>query len=888
MKKSSKVVSLVLAVLMAVSCLAGLSFASVSASAATTIYFQIPDSTQPALAGWKTTNTAYCHIYHVYGTDKDFPEKAWGSKSEKCTYKKGDATASYDIDTKLKASLEEGNDYGVLFATKDAETGAEHQTGNVTMTSECYGGTIYVTGNLTENTEDSSKMDYEARWKEPELNAKYGPKLGITSTGKVINDYPPYYQPKAEIIAQFISAWGLKNQSIITKDVVADVISNPAFGGVTAQEVYDAYVSLYPVPDTEKQLTHEQVYELLGLNDQPKTTEPEPTTTEPVPTTTEPEPTTTEPISEDVYVVAGVEALTGYEWEGDPAKAVNAVMTKNADGTYTKTFADVQPAEALQFKIVKNGTDWMGDATGNNYTFNVVSACDVTITFDPATSLATYAGEGIKEIEFSLDSLYAVGNGDGAWLNDAAWDPAAEVNKMTADGSVYTITMEKVPADDNYQIKFAANGSWADSWGIADSDADGTGDVYTPGTTIDAAYNGSNIVLPVGNGDEDTNTYTVTCTVDLTAFDYASKTGGTIKIDVTPEEIGTTEPEPTTTEPVPTTTEPITQFAEQVYGDVNMDNDITIDDATLIQQAAINLVEFNELQNAVADVNADGDVNIIDVTYLQKYLAVFNYDTKLVGKPYNTQPATTEPATTEPVTTEEPTTTPVPAGDTYIVAGTDNVFGLAWDGTAEVNKMTYVDGVYVLTLEDVDAVVGQCKVVKNGTEWFGDSTGNNITFSVNTPGTVTITYVPSTGEILVDGDDVTIITTIDIQKIEVVGNGDGTWLNDAVWKPDSGVNVMEEISDNVYQIVYTGVEGNNNDQFKFAVNGSWNDNWGGVFAGYDVPTEAVYNSADNITLVVGNGDDDTNTYTITITLDLTKFDYTTKTGATFTVSQVAE
>jgi hypothetical protein len=48
---------------------------------------------------------------------------------------------------------------------------------------------------------------------------------------------------------------------------------------------------------------------------------------------------------------------------------------------------------------------------------------------------------------------------------------------------------------------------------------------------------------------------------------------------------------------------------------------VTIDDATLIQKAAIELVSFTNLQMQLADVNGDGRVSILDVTCVQKYLA---------------------------------------------------------------------------------------------------------------------------------------------------------------------------------------------------------------------------------------------------------------------------
>ena len=69
MKKSSKVLSLVLAVLMAVSCFSGLTIFSASAEETNTkIYFDI--STAPA--EWGTTKNVYCHLYAVAGDE--FPE----------------------------------------------------------------------------------------------------------------------------------------------------------------------------------------------------------------------------------------------------------------------------------------------------------------------------------------------------------------------------------------------------------------------------------------------------------------------------------------------------------------------------------------------------------------------------------------------------------------------------------------------------------------------------------------------------------------------------------------------------------------------------------------------------------------------------------------------
>ncbi len=56
-------------------------------------------------------------------------------------------------------------------------------------------------------------------------------------------------------------------------------------------------------------------------------------------------------------------------------------------------------------------------------------------------------------------------------------------------------------------------------------------------------------------------------------------------------------------------------------GDVNGDNEISINDATLIQKGIAGSVEFTTEQKSVADANGDGEVNISDVTVIQKFAA---------------------------------------------------------------------------------------------------------------------------------------------------------------------------------------------------------------------------------------------------------------------------
>lgn len=514
------------------------------------------------------------------------------------------------------------------------------------------------------------------------------------------------------------------------------------------------------------------------------------------------------------FVVAGSESLTGYNWVADPEFAPECVMTylnKVEDSyyasghkelytrqQYVKTFKNVQPGVRYQFKVVQtnyydDGSSaqyWYGDENSSNIEFYVEKACDVTIRFDYYDEVITVTGDGVKTVSgIEVDSMYVVGNGEDEWLNGIAWQPNAEENKMTEiSDNVYQFVMKGVEAFDDYQLKFVANGTWNDNWGASE--------VIEFGKPSDAVYDAQqNIHLPFDA--DDTNTYTITCVIDLNSFDYATKTGATFKINAVAE--GSSEPA--------TPDEPVTPD----------------------------------------------------------------------------EPATPDEPTTED-TTEDTTETPK---DIYVVAGSEGLTGLVWNGNPETavdNIMTVnSDGIYSITFEQVPSAENlQFKIVKNNTEWIGDATGNNYTFNVVSTCDVTITYNPANGEVTFTGEGVKEITTLEIDAMYAVGNGDDAWLNGVAWQPNAEVNKMEEISDNVYQFVMEGVEAFDNYQIKFAANGTWADSWGapGTIV-FGEAFEAVYNGQNILLPFAG---DDTNTYTITCTIDLNGFDYSTKTGGTITIS----
>lgn len=64
-------------------------------------------------------------------------------------------------------------------------------------------------------------------------------------------------------------------------------------------------------------------------------------------------------------------------------------------------------------------------------------------------------------------------------------------------------------------------------------------------------------------------------------------------------------------------------------GDVNLDSNVNIKDATLIQKHIANLSVIDDLQISLADVDGKLGVNIKDATHLQKWIA--GVEDKLYG-----------------------------------------------------------------------------------------------------------------------------------------------------------------------------------------------------------------------------------------------------------------
>lgn len=227
------------------------------------------------------------------------------------------------------------------------------------------------------------------------------------------------------------------------------------------------------------------------------------------------------------YVVAGTDSLFGSEWEF--TRESGNLMTEK-DGKYELLLSPTEACGTVYFLVAKltdgvvmSDDDRYGDALGYNIEINVTGGGDILIVFDPNTHEITVSGDNVTVINgLQIDSLRTVGGGDGNWLNGINWDPADDANLMTETSTgVYEITYTGIDAGTGYEFKFSANGEWTDNWGGSiDSE--------------NAVYNGKTIIF-----DTEENNSTVRIVLDLTNFDYTTKSGAIYKLYVNGVQINT-------------------------------------------------------------------------------------------------------------------------------------------------------------------------------------------------------------------------------------------------------------------------------------------------------------------------------------------------------------
>lgn len=223
--------------------------------------------------------------------------------------------------------------------------------------------------------------------------------------------------------------------------------------------------------------------------------------------------------------------------------------------------------------------------------------------------------------------------------------------------------------------------------------------------------------------------------------------------------------------------------------------------------------------------------------------------------------------------------------DAFVAGSEAEIFGTTWDASASANQMIWDEGLSkykkVYTVDKAYKSVA-LKVVYGGV-WYGEEGGeSNVKFSLSGAGEFVVYFNEATHHVTVAGSIVG-EEQFDFGYVAVAGNGTSgnSWLNGEDWKPATTANRMSEVSTNVYEISFDDVDGTEC-QFQFAFDGGWTYQFGGTFSSFGTATTAVYgDGGGNIVFTPAAGAD------ITIRLDLSGFNFATKEGATFTVSQVA-
>ena len=163
------------------------------------------------------------------------------------------------------------------------------------------------------------------------------------------------------------------------------------------------------------------------------------------------------------FTIAGSQSLFGTDW--DVADANNN-MTRNADGTYSKTYTDVALSANVEYKVVKNHAYANGSWPASNREIGIKMPgnYDVTINFNPATGEVSETMALYKEItDAKYATIYAPydlnfdGTGVTAYVAELS-GTTVEFNKVTsapantglllsADEGTYKLPMEVSSTD---------------------------------------------------------------------------------------------------------------------------------------------------------------------------------------------------------------------------------------------------------------------------------------------------------------------------------------------------------------------------------------------------------------------------------------------------------
>lgn len=213
-------------------------------------------------------------------------------------------------------------------------------------------------------------------------------------------------------------------------------------------------------------------------------------------------------VAPDTYVVAGPQAIFGSDWNGSDN---NNLMTEGNDGKYTLELNNVVLSASIDnsYKIVKNGSAWIGDPNNNGENFKFVvplnGTYDVTFTFDPSNNNCTVT---YSLLNATGGEIYTVA-GTNTTILGSEWTPENTNNDMALQGNgLYQLTKNNVELGDNPSCSFKVVVNHA--WGTA----------YPSENASVTGFNGSGTYDIVFTYDPSTHEVTGVATKQIPSVDY--------------------------------------------------------------------------------------------------------------------------------------------------------------------------------------------------------------------------------------------------------------------------------------------------------------------------------------------------------------------------------
>ena len=201
-------------------------------------------------------------------------------------------------------------------------------------------------------------------------------------------------------------------------------------------------------------------------------------------------------------------------------------------GLYKFMFYEVDPENDIRIKIVKNhSVNQDFDVQSTFFIFDVVSTCDVLVTFDDKTGTTNVLGEGVAP--FNVRNVVLLGSGNKAF----SWDYTSENDRMTeVEQGVWEIEYNDVmtTSDPYCQAFFAINPvglpqKYSMSYGFGNTE----NEIVDSGVETDAGIlNSHNIAFKI-----EKNYSKVKFRLDLRNFDCLTKKGAKFTVTVTPPEV---------------------------------------------------------------------------------------------------------------------------------------------------------------------------------------------------------------------------------------------------------------------------------------------------------------------------------------------------------------